>query len=286
MDSSLKPTPLNIPSLLRSHGIAPNKGLGQNFLVDDSALKAIVQLAEIPAKATVLEIGAGIGSLTRWLVEVASRVVAVELDAALIVLLQDVMHSNPNVKIVQGDILQQKISELVNNDDYLVVANIPYYITAVLIRFLLESEYKPLRLVLTVQKEVADRICAQPGEMSLLALSVQVYGAPRTMLRIPSGAFYPVPKVDSATVRVDLYSTPLIRPDQLQYFFELARAGFSQKRKMLKNSLSAGLKMPTVKVEEVMEVAELDPHRRAETLSMDDWVRLTNVYSKRKNLSG
>jgi 16S rRNA (adenine1518-N6/adenine1519-N6)-dimethyltransferase len=160
-----------------------------------------------------------------------------------------------------------------------VVANIPYYITSAVIRHLLESPLKPGRLVLTVQREVAGRITAGPGEMSLLALSVQVYGKPEIVARIPAGAFYPPPKVDSAVVRVDLYPDPLLPDPLLPIFFRLAKAGFSQKRKTLRNALSAGLALPPIEVEALLRSAGVDPMRRAETLSISEWSELAEKRS-------
>src|SRR6185295_15985876 len=175
---------------------------------------------------TVLEIGPGLGSLTRYLGASAKEVVAVELDSNLLPALQTVLATYPNVRLIQGDILKLSPKDLIAEKDYLVVANIPYYITSAVIRHLLENDPKPRRIVLTVQKEVAERICAKPGDMSLLALSVQVYGKPAIAATIPAEAFYPAPKVDSAVIRVDLYPTPLIPAGLLDRFFRLAKAGF------------------------------------------------------------
>jgi 16S rRNA (adenine1518-N6/adenine1519-N6)-dimethyltransferase len=161
---------------------------------------------------------------------------------------------------------------------YLVVANIPYYITSALIRHLLEARLKPTRLVLTVQREVAARICAGPGELSLLALSVQVYGDPKIAAYLPAGAFEPPPKVDSAVVRVDLLSHPRIDPASVESFFRLARAGFSQKRKTLRNAISAGLGLPADRTASLLAGAGIDPQRRAETLSVEEWGRLVQMF--------
>jgi 16S rRNA (adenine1518-N6/adenine1519-N6)-dimethyltransferase len=160
---------------------------------------------------------------------------------------------------------------------YLVVANIPYYITSAVIRHLLENKPRPRRVVLTIQKEVAQRICAGPGDMSLLALSVQVYGQPRIAAYIPAEAFFPAPNVDSAVLVVEIYAAPQIRQEVLDTFFKLVRAGFSQKRKTLRNSLSAGLHMPAAQAAEVLTRANIDPRRRAETLSLGEWESLSEL---------
>lgn len=278
MDSSLNLPFLNVPALLRDYHLFPKKGLGQNFLVDPEALRMIIQVADIPPGALVLEVGPGLGSLTRGLAQVARRVVAVELDGRLLPLLAQVLAGYQNVEVINGDILEIDPPQLMGEAGYLVVANIPYYITSALIRHLLSPEFKPARIVLTVQKEVAERICAAPGDLSLLALSVQVYGEAKKVLRISAGAFYPAPKVDSCVVRVDLYPQPLIASEQLDVFFKLARAGFNQKRKTLRNSLSAGLHLPLDRVSTLLLSVGIDPSRRAETLGLSEWKELTEAF--------
>lgn len=260
---------------MRQHGLRPDKSLGQNFLRDSDALEKIVQAAEIQPDDSVLEIGAGLGSLTRYLAVSAKAVTALELDHGLIPVLQAVLAPHPNVRVVEGDILKHSPAELIDKDDYLVVANVPYYITSAIFRRLLEKAPRPRRIVLTVQQEVAERVCAQPGEMSLLALSIQVYGRPVIAADIPAQAFTPVPKVDSAVVRVDLYPEPLIPAPRLERFFRLAKAGFSQKRKTLRNSLSAGLAISTIEAAQMLEQAGINPQRRAETLSLEEWGKLS-----------
>jgi len=176
---------------------------------------------------------------------------------------------------VQGDILEIELSGLFGKPGYLVVANIPYYITSALMRHLLETPFKPARLVLTVQQEVAQRICAGQGDYSLLAISVQVYGKPVVTASIPAGAFYPAPKVDSAVLRVEIYDEPLVPLNRLDTFFRLVKAGFSQKRKTLLNTLSAGLHWEKGQMEGLLRQIGIDPQRRAQTLSIQEWVRLT-----------
>lgn len=279
MDSAVTLPPLNVPQLLRQHGLQPKKSLGQNFLYDPHILQRIVAAAEIPPQATVLEVGAGLGTLTRYLACAARRVVAVELDGRLIPLLREVLAGTDNVTLLQGDILTLDLTPwLADADPLLVVANIPYYITSALIRRLLEGTVRPQRLVLTVQREVAERICAAPGALSLLALSVQVYGQPRPVGRIPAGAFYPPPKVDSTILRVDLYPQPRLPAEDLPIFFRLAQAAFAQRRKTLRNALAAGLGWPPTQVETLLRQAEIDPRRRAETLSLEEWGRLLWAY--------
>jgi 16S rRNA (adenine1518-N6/adenine1519-N6)-dimethyltransferase len=275
MDSSLDLPPLSISALLRAHNLSPKKSLGQNYLSDPQVLQRIVTAAELTGSDDVLEIGPGLGSLTRYLAQSARQVTAVELDNSLIPVLHEVLSPWENVTIVHGDILKVSPGEFMKRPGYLVVANIPYYITSAVFRHLLTSDCKPKRMVLTVQQEVAQRICAGPDDMSLLALSVQVFGRASLEHKIPAGAFYPPPKVDSMVVKVELYDEPAIPTDRLETFFQLIKAGFSQKRKKLRNSLSAGLRIAPAAADELLHSAGIDPQRRAETLCLDEWRSLT-----------
>ncbi|HOG58774.1 MAG TPA: 16S rRNA (adenine(1518)-N(6)/adenine(1519)-N(6))-dimethyltransferase RsmA [Anaerolineaceae bacterium] len=271
---------LNAPALLREYGLQPKKSLGQNFLIDPSGLDKVMQAAGLSPEDTVLEIGAGLGSLTVLLAQTVRRVIAVEIDRGLIAPLTEAVSEYDNVQIVEGDILKIPPEELNLGEAYLVVANIPYYISSAIIRRLLETQNRPARIVLTVQQEVAERICAKDGKFSLLALSVQVFGVPRIQARIAAGCFYPAPDVDSAVLSITLYPQPLIATEELDTFFRLARAGFSQKRKTLRNTLSAGLGLPAVQAESLLTAAGIDPRRRAETLSIAEWGRLTDAWKR------
>jgi 16S rRNA (adenine1518-N6/adenine1519-N6)-dimethyltransferase len=275
------PAPYDVRRTLRAAHVRPRKSLGQNFLVDEDALRRVASAAEIQPEDVLLEIGAGPGSLTRHLAAQAGRVVAVEIDPLLIPLLTAALSAFSNVSIVQGDILALPIEQLVGNaapGNYKVAANIPYYITSAIVRRLMESSVSPSLMVLTVQQEVADRICALPGKMSLLALGVQYYGTPAIVGSIPAEAFYPAPKVDSAVVKVELHN-PTRNGEAAGRLFRVARAGFSQKRKMLRNTLSAGLALPPKNVETSLVQAGVDPKRRAETLSVAEWVALAESLS-------
>ena len=285
--------PLDVPRLLALIGHRPDKHLGQNFLINDAYAHEIIETAGLNGHELVLEIGPGLGSLTRFLARASRQVIAVELDAELIPTLESVLSAFKNVKIIQGDILALDIDKLISAPDqpdtlsdasYIVVANIPYYITSALIRHLLESKIKPERIILTVQHEVAMRIIAVPNDMNLLGISVQIYGKPTLTTLIPASAFYPVPKIDSAVVRIDLYLTPLIPLPLLPIFFRLVKAGFSQKRKTLRNSISAGMNWSPRITEALLYSAQIDPQRRAETLSIDDWIKLV-TQTELENLS-
>jgi 16S rRNA (adenine1518-N6/adenine1519-N6)-dimethyltransferase len=255
-------------------GIRPKKGLGQNFLVDASHRARIVAAADITQADTVLEVGPGPGVLTELIAHEAGRVIAVELDDRLIPFLQSRFAGQPHVTVVHADIMATDPGALADGRPYKVVANLPYYITSAVIRHLLESDPAPGVLVLTVQREVAERMVARPPDMSLLALGVQFYCTGKIVAQIPAGAFYPVPKVNSAVVRLDRRPAPAAADIGADAFFEVARAGFSQPRKQLRNSLSSGLGLAPAKVEAWLTACGIDPKRRAETLTLEEWATL------------
>jgi 16S rRNA (adenine1518-N6/adenine1519-N6)-dimethyltransferase len=269
----------SVPALLRAHGLRARKGLGQNFLVDPIALRRVVDAAGLEAKEAVVEVGAGVGNLTRLLAERAGQVVAVEVDGQLVAVLREQVHDLPNVQVLQADVLG--ISDFgFPHLGYVAVGNLPYYITSAVLRHFLEGEPRPGRLIFTVQREVAERIVATPGDMSVLAVSVQFYGRPQIVARVAAGAFYPVPQVDSAVVRIVAGLEPEVTlgpgVDE-RTFFRVVRAGFSQKRKTLRNSLSGGLPRPPAEVEAALHQVGIDPRRRAQTLSLEEWAMLAGA---------
>lgn len=256
----------------RAHGIQPRKSLGQNFLVDDAVSRRIVDAARIQPGDLVVEIGPGLGALTRLLAAHAEQVIAIELDQSIIPALNQELAHCDNVRIVHGDALEVDYQELTAGRPVRIVANLPYYITSHAIRVLLESGIDWRSIVLTVQLEVAQRIVARPPEMSLLAVSVQYYGIPELLFRVPPGAFYPPPSVDSATLRIlrrTAESAPT--PQQIAHFFRVAKAGFLQPRKQIRNNLVSGLGITRSKMEEILQQAGVAPDRRAETLTLDEW---------------
>jgi len=265
---------INVPELLRHHGLRPDKRMGQNFLVDEGHLARIVEAADVGKDDEVLEVGAGLGSLTRYLTLAAKRVVAVELDGKLLPILRETLNGQLNVQVVHGDILQLRLADFFQSSGFLVVANIPYYLTSNLIRHLLEHDPRPARLALTIQREVAQRACAGPPEMSLLSLSIQVYGTPRIAHHIPAGAFFPAPKVDSALLVVDLYPEPRLPASKIDAFFKLVKASFAQKRKTLANSLASLPQWTKEQAAARLESAGIDPRRRPQTLTLEEWGRL------------
>ena len=275
--------PLHIPDLLRQYNLKPQKSLGQNFLADHNALIKIVEDSGVDPSDRVLEIGAGLGSLTRLLAVQARQVVAVELDANLFPALQAVVAPFDNVRLIQGDILEIPPGEIFSEDGYKVVANIPYYITSAVIRHLLEADVRPEQLVLTMQREVAERILNADEKMSLLSLSVQVYGQARIASQIPSECFYPRPKVDSSVLVINVDPTPKLDRHDTDRLFKLAHIAFNQKRKMLRSSLRPILGENLETVEETLAQAGIDPRQRPETLVLDDWISLVEVVNHKRS---
>jgi 16S rRNA (adenine1518-N6/adenine1519-N6)-dimethyltransferase len=253
------------------YDLRPKKRLGQNFLVDESALDRVVAAADLTGHEWVLEIGPGLGALTRKLAERAGKIISVELDRRFEPALNEVLQSIDNVEFTWGNFLKIDLESLLSGRDHIVVANIPYNITSAVMRRLMECANPALRVVITVQREVAERVVAEAGEMSLLALSVQIYGQAVIVGRIPAGAFYPQPKVDSAILRIDRYDTPRIEPELIGRVFQLAKAGFGQKRKKLRNSLAGGCGVSTQEAESWLYAAHIDPGVRAQQLKVEQW---------------
>jgi len=264
-------------NLLYAHNMRPNKAFGQNFLIDRSILMKIVAAAEIDADDEMLEVGAGTGVLTRELAQQARRVVAVELERDMLALLAKTTSYFPNVELIARNLLFLNPVEIFGQAPYKLVANLPYYITAPTFRHFLESANPPRVLVVMVQQEVAQRIIAQPGDLSLLAISVQFYGQPRIVARVPASSFYPAPKVDSAILRVDVHADAPLTAVERESFFRLVQAGFSERRKQLHNSLTHGLHYKNEIIRAWLAEAGIEASRRAETLSIAEWLQLWRV---------
>ena len=291
---------LDARTLLQQYDLYPRKSLGQNFLVDPTAPVRIADCAEIKREDIVLEIGAGLGTLTYELGQRSQHVIAVETDPLLVAVLRRELVQYTNIKIVEGDILKLDPAHLVDRkestqqtplwgllkQDYVFVANLPYYITAAVIRHIFESSIRPRSMVVTVQREVALRMIAQPNDMSLLSVSTQFYCRPRIVMRLKRGAFHPAPKVESAVVRMDLYEDPPVPVEDIAGFFATIRAGFGQKRKQLRNSLAAGLGIPATIVERTLHQCGVDHRRRAETLSLSEWSVVSHNLSKCSDVNG
>jgi 16S rRNA (adenine1518-N6/adenine1519-N6)-dimethyltransferase len=267
--------------------------LGQHFLIDGEVLKRITSAAELTPADVVIEVGPGLGVLTRELARQAGWVIAIELDNKLAAALKQTLASFNNITIINDDVLriepQALLSELKDRFpqaiySYKVVANLPYYITSPVLRHFLEASAKPQVMIVMVQKEVAEAIVAKPGEMSLLSVSVQFYGEPRIISYVPAQCFYPAPKVDSAILRIDPYPQPTVAVADEGSFFDLVRAGFTAPRKQIVNSLAQGLGVSKGEVLSLLETASIVPQRRAETLTLEEWARLWQVFKEKKDV--
>ena len=295
-------TPTRVRAALRALDLRPTRGMGQNFLIDPDALGAIVGAAELTSDNTVIEVGPGLGVLTWELLNHAGHVVAVELDRRLADRLREEFIDHPKLTIVQGDILNLAPEQLLGdhrppttdhrsyaNDDspssavsrrssYKVVANLPYAITSAALRHFLEAAHKPDLMVVLVQWEVAKRIAAGPGDLSVLAHSVQIYAEPEILARVPASSFWPAPAVDSAVLRLRMRPQPAVEVE-IRPLLRLIKAGFLQARKKLSNALPTGLAAMGVRIDKLhavaaLEAAGVDPNRRAETVTLEEWVRV------------
>jgi len=275
---------------LRRSGLRARKSLGQHFLVDEDILKLILDAAQLAPTDTVIEVGPGLGVLTRELAGQAGWVISIELDDKLADALKKTLDSFDNVVIINKDVLGTDPRELLQTRaefpdilrPYKVVANLPYYITSPVLRHFLEAPVKPETMIVMVQKEVAEAIVAGPGQRSVLSISVQFYGKPSIVSYVPASAFYPAPEVDSAILKIDVYSSPPVDVDE-EGFFKLVRAGFAAARKQAVNSLSQGLHISKDEVLDLLEKAEITPQRRAETFTLEEWARLWQVFPKEED---
>ncbi|HLC38961.1 MAG TPA: 16S rRNA (adenine(1518)-N(6)/adenine(1519)-N(6))-dimethyltransferase RsmA [Patescibacteria group bacterium] len=269
-----------LAEILSQHHLWAQKRLGQNFLSDFEVLQKIVQTAEINHKDYVVEVGAGIGTLTDQLCQNARWVMAVEVDPNMVKILQETCGHYLNLKIIQKNILGLELNRVLGKiAEYKVVANLPYYITQPVLRYFLENETKPESMVLMVQKEVAERLCAKPGEMSLLSVSVQFFGQPKLIQIVKAESFFPAPKVDSAIIRINKIRERFLEVSQ-PLFFTLVKAGFSERRKQIHNSLATSLQLAPETVQKILTQAEIDPTRRAQTLSMEEWHELYQAFTR------
>jgi len=272
--------------LLRQFDLKARKGLGQHFLIDGEVLRLIASAAEITPADVVVEVGSGLGVLTKELAGQAGRVIAIELDNKLAALLKQTLASFNNVTIINEDVLKLEPEDLLKGQaatGYKVVANLPYYIASPVLRHFLEARAKPQTMIVMVQKEVAEAIVAKAGDMSLLSVSVQFYGEPRIISHVPAQCFYPAPKVDSALLRIDLYPQPAVAVTDESSFFDLVRAGFAAPRKQMVNSLAQGLGRAKTEILPLLERADIASQRRAETLTLEEWARLWRIFEEKED---
>ena len=286
---------MSLKAALDARDLAPRKKWGQHFLTDARLLESIADAAQVTPEDTVLEIGPGLGHLTRVLAQRAARVIAVEVDAGLTAKLHADFAAAANVVILHGDVLDAEPWEwIVRGEEagsprpYKIVANLPYYITSAILLHVLDTSHKPRVIVVLVQREVARRIVARPPKMNLLAVSVQFFAQPRVIRTIAAGAFYPRPQVDSAVVRLDVFDpSPQASPDPSR-LFAVVRAGFGERRKQLRNALAHGLGSAPLVVNAALRRAGIDPVRRAETLTLAEWAELCQAIevSNREHATG
>lgn len=255
----------------------PKKKLGQHWLHDQASLSAMADIAGVSAEDSVLEVGPGLGTLTEVLLQRGANVVAVEYDQELYELIKKELKNAEQLEVVNQDILRFDLTQL--PPSYKVVANIPYYLTSKLVRVLSESANPPQSVTLLIQKEVAERLAAGPGEMSLLSVTAQMYFEPRLGPLVPAELFTPPPKVDSQIIHLNRRQQPLFGQADTKLLFRLVKAGFSSRRKTLLNSLSGGLQLPKEETKDLIEKAGIDPQSRAQDLSLEDWIRLDEFKS-------
>jgi len=268
---------------LRRLDLHAKKGLGQHFLVDEQVLKSLISAAELTSNDTVVEVGPGLGILTRELAKKAGRVIAIEVDSRMASVLKETLALLPHVDIINADVLESDHGALLAKETpYKVVANLPYYIASAVLRHFLEAQVKPLLMVVTIQKEVAQAIVARPGKMSLLSVSVQFYGYPTIVDYVPARSFYPPPKVGSAIVRIAPYAQPHVAVEDEAMFFKVVRGGFSAPRKQLHNSLAQGLKISTAETAALLREARISQKRRAETLSLEEWATIYRLFTEKQ----
>jgi len=267
---------MNIKKLLtKKYGAFPLKKLGQVFLIDKKIIKKIIKSADLKEKDIVLEVGPGVGNLTQEIAKKVKKTIIVEKDPRMIEILKNNLENFKNIKIIKGDILKLETKKM-NIKKYKIVANIPYYLTFALIRKFLEKEKQPEVMVLMVQKEVAQRICAKPPKMTLLSVSVQFYANVGIISYVSKNSFWPKPKVDSAILKIVPKSKKLFVDSNL--FFKIVKAGFSQPRKQLVNNLSKKLKLNKEKIRTWFLKNNIQPNQRAQSLSLKDWLKLTKTW--------
>ena len=272
----------DLKSLLKKYNLWAKKRLGQNFLIDEQVLCSIIEAAELKKSDNIIEVGPGTGFLTDKLLEKAGNVVAIEQDKDMVRILNERFDEVNNLKVVNADVLKTRSQNSgFRSQTYKVVANIPYYITSPLLKHFLQSDNRPEMMVLLVQKEVAEKICGISGK-SVITIETQIFGEPEIIEFVPSNAFYPAPKVNSAILRIRVYKSPLVPVDGLRDFLRIVKFGFSQKRKKLKSSLAAGLRMKSSEIKEILIKTGIDPDLRAENLSIENWQKLAKALTKLK----
>jgi 16S rRNA (adenine1518-N6/adenine1519-N6)-dimethyltransferase len=263
--------------LIKQLGLKPDRAAGQHFLLDDQVVEQMADLAQVNERDTILEIGPGLGILTRALLRRGARVIAIELDRRLAGYLRATLGDQANLTLVEGDVFRVQIDQLVNDQQFKLVANLPYSATSGIFRQFLSTAPQPKSLTVLIQKEVAERIVAPPGAMSLLSLSVQYYGRPQKRLDVPPASFFPAPGVTSSVLSVDDIHPGDETADEM---FRLARMAFAGRRKQLQNSLAAGLRLPTSAASDFLLKMGVAPEIRPQELSVENWLMLAKNIKK------
>ncbi len=268
--------------ILHEYKMSAQKRLGQHFLVNADVLQDIVDAAELSDTDEVLEIGPGLGVLTRALAQNSQRVVAIEKDSSMVKACRGINSDLTNMKVVEGNALTLNdafFQEYFPHGPYKLVANLPYYLTSAIIRFFLESPHRPVRMVLMVQKEVAERMISLPPSANLLSVAVQFYGTAEIITVVPKQNFWPIPKVDSAVIRIVPHKKFPSKVNE-KTFFRMVKAGFGERRKQLHNSLSGGLRLDDNLMKKVLTKVGIAPDRRAQTLTIPEWIKLYQTIKK------
>lgn len=260
-------------------GIRPSRALGQNFLVEPGVVERIAETAAIQPGETVIEVGPGLGILTRELLGSADRVIAIELDRELAAHLRSSFAAESTLELIESDALRVDVSELIApNEVYSVAANLPYSSASAIIRFFLEQPHPPRRLTVMAQREVAERLAANPPGMSILGIATQFYAVPKIAFHVPPSAFVPSPKVESSVITLDMRNELALPPKQRPQLFSLLNSGFRHKRKTLANSIADETRLPKALVADQVAAVGIDPFRRAQTLSLEEWVALARSW--------
>ena len=275
-----------VKSVLSRHGFTFSKALGQNFLINPSVCPKMAELCGCSDRVGVIEIGPGAGVLTNELAKQAYKVVAIELDKRLLPVLDETLSGHKNVKVINGDAMKLDLHKLVHDEfgdsEVVICANLPYYITSPVIMRILEEKLPIRSLTVMVQKEAADRICAQPGtrQSGAISAAVHYYSEPELLFKVSAGSFMPAPKVDSAVIKLDILREPPVKVKDERLFFRVVKAAFSQRRKTLSNSLSSGMKLPKQQITEILEKAGIRQNARAEEMTMQDFAAITGCISE------
>lgn len=274
-----------VKNVLQKHGFTFSKSLGQNFLINPSVCPKMAEMCGASQDCGVIEIGPGAGVLTAELAKLSYKVVAVELDKRLLPVLDETLQAYGNVKVVNNDAMKLDFHKLIADEfqhkNVVVCANLPYYITSPVIMRLLEERLPIQSLTVMVQKEAADRICAEPGTRASGAISIAVryYAEPQVLFRVSAGSFLPAPKVDSAVIKLNILSQPIVNIKDEKLFFKLVHAAFAQRRKTILNSINSGLNIDKSKLHEILSEANISPSARAEELNMEQFSLISNLLS-------